>query len=187
MAAPQFVPADPLDDGFVYRSPDHVPEAWTATRPADLGRRPYLGELTRLGHQGPDQGYALLLADKLRGELVLAPGERADDVVRGANVVALRRASLFGRAPVIHDLRLALGLWGFLDPSAPAELVELRQERFRGLADVAHHYDQLRDLADSVPESTLRMTAEQVIGSAKAAWRQLLGAQHLGPGSNRYA
>ena len=67
-----------------------------------------------MGHQGPDQGYALKLAQSFAGRLVLAAGEREDDALAGCCAVALRRASIFGRAPVMHDLRLALELFGFL-------------------------------------------------------------------------
>ena len=42
------------------------------------------------------------------GKLVLTPGEHERDVLAGACAVALKRASLFGRAPVVHDLTVAL-------------------------------------------------------------------------------
>ena len=64
MAAPEFVPVPPALRPRLYRSPDHVPEAWLADRPADIaGRQP---EGRGLGYQGPDQGYALVLAERFR-------------------------------------------------------------------------------------------------------------------------
>ena len=43
--------------------------------------------------------------------------------------LALKRASLFGRAPVVHDLEVAFTIWGFLG-AAPPELVALRRPLF---------------------------------------------------------
>ncbi len=62
----------------------------------------------------------------------------------GCTAVALRRASLFGRAPVIHDLRIAFTIWGYLDAAPPAELVELRRPLFEGVANSLHHYEERR-------------------------------------------
>lgn len=173
MAAPRFAPVSPLDDARGYESPDHVPATWTADRPADVHGRQPTG--ARLGFQGPDQGYALTLAARLRPALHVQPLEDADDAVAGGTAVALRRASLFGRAPVIHDLRIAFTIWGLLDPSPPAELVEIRRALFEGVADTLHHYDQLRAVVDSVPESALRMSPDQVAAGYPAQWRALLG------------
>ena len=66
----------------------------------------------RLGAQGPDQGYALTLANLIAGEIRLQEGERLDDAIRGCLGIALRRASRFGRAPMIHDVRFAFTMWG---------------------------------------------------------------------------
>ena len=41
--------------------------------------------------------------------------------MRGCLNIALKRASMFGRAPVIYDLEFAYSLFGFLG-GAPAEL-----------------------------------------------------------------
>jgi hypothetical protein len=76
---------------------------------------------------------------------------------------------------VIHDLRIALTIWGFLDAEPPAELVQLRRARYEGLANVAHHYAELRALVDSVPEPTLRMAPDAVAGAYPGQWRELLG------------
>ena len=64
MAAPKFAPVAPLDHARGYESPDHVPDTWRADRPAEVqGRQP---SGARLGFQGPDQGYAITLAARLR-------------------------------------------------------------------------------------------------------------------------
>src|SRR5690606_40342592 len=67
--------------------------------------------ISLLGAAGPDQGYGYKLAKRMQDKLQLLPREHATDAVVGALAVALKRASLFGRAPVIHDFRLAYGLF----------------------------------------------------------------------------
>jgi hypothetical protein len=173
MAAPQFVPLDPTEQVRTYGSPDHVPDRWRPERPADLAGRQPGG--SRLGYQGPDQGYGLTLANRFRGKLHLAAGEHEDDAVAGCLGVALRRASLFGRAPVVHDLTIAFTIWGYLDPSPPAELVALRRQAFE---EVRHavHYMEGRAIVDRVPEATLRMSPDQVKAAYPARWRELVGA-----------
>ena len=173
MAAPKYSPVRPLDDPRSYASPDHVPDPWTGGRPADVDGRQPSG--ARLGFQGPDQGYALTLAALVRPDVQTQAGESVDDAVSGCTAIALRRASLYGRAPVIHDLRIGFTIWGFLDPSPPADLVALRRPLFEGVANSLHHYDERRSLVDSVPEATLRMTPDQVRSSYPGSWSALLG------------
>jgi hypothetical protein len=124
-----------------------------------------------LGTQGPDQGYALRLAQFFVDRLHLASGENKGDVMAACLPIAGRRASLFGRAPVIHDLELAFGIWGTL-ADAPADLLDYRRERFFG---AAHDYWRQREIADQVPEATLRLTPATAV-SRLGNWRELLGA-----------
>ena len=77
----------------------------------------------------------------------------------------MRRASLYGRAPVMHDLRIAFTIWGFLDPPRRPSWSTIRRPLFEGVADSLHHYEELRALVDSVPEATLRLTPDQVRSS----------------------
>jgi hypothetical protein len=143
-----------------------------ADRPTDIAGRQPVGP--RLGYQGPDQGYALTLAAHIRDELQVQAGEHVDDTVAGCTAIAMRRASMYGRAPVIHDLRIACTIWGYLDPSPPAELVDLRRPLFAGVANTLHHYDERRALVDSVPEETLRLRPDEVIAAYPSDWRRLL-------------
>jgi hypothetical protein len=173
MAAPEYVPVSPVARPRTYESPDHVPDPWTADRPAEVVGPQPVG--ARFGYQGPDQGYALKLADEqLRPRLHLADGEHAADAVTGCVGIAMRRASMYGRAPTIHDLTIAFTIWGFLDPSPPADLVELRRRVFVGVGHVAHHYAEGRAIVDAVPESTLRMTPAQVRETYPARWQDLI-------------
>lgn len=173
MAAPRYAPAPALDRARVYSSPDVAPDSWVPDRPAEIEGSQPRGE--RLGWQGPDQGYVLTLAARIRNQVELAPGESADDALRGCAAIALRRASMYGRAPVMADLRVALGIWGFLHDSPPTELVSARKVLFEGLGHGAHHYAECRSLVDIVPESTLRMTPDQVLAAMPGSWRELTG------------
>ena len=173
MAAPKFAPESPVGQPRSYESPDHVPRAWAPDRKAEIsGFQP---EGPQLGFQGPDQGYALTLGDRFRDKLQLGAGERADDAIAGCVALALRRASLFGRAPVSPDLTIAFTVWGFLDASPPAELVALRRRLFEGVAN-SHHYTERRALVDAVPEATLRLTPAQIAAAYPERWQELVGA-----------
>ena len=115
----------------------------------------------------------LSLARRFEGQLTLTPGEHEKDALAGAVGVALRRASLFGRAPVVHDLTVALTLWGFL-AEAPKELVAVRKPLFEEVWH-PHHYAELRRIVDLVSEDGLRMTPAQVTELHRSRWRSWLG------------
>ena len=174
MAAPRFAPVPVSEPARSYESPEHVPDSWVPGRKAEIEGRQPTGE--RLGYQGPDQGYVMTLAARARGRVRVQPGENADDALRGCSLIALKRASLFGRAPVVHDLTLALTAWGFLSDNPSADLVEVRRALFGGVRHGAHHYAEGRAIADMFPESTLRMSPADVAARMPAAWRELTGA-----------
>jgi len=164
---PNFVPVVEADQVRRAYQLD-VPGIWTTSRPSELrGTRAPAGAF--LGTPGPDQGFALKLARRFEDRLVLGPGEHAEDAIAGCTAVAMRRSASYGRAPVIHDLTLAFTLWGFL-PGAPADLVVAREPLFRS---ASHHYQVQRTIADAVPESTLRLTPEQV-AERLDDWRSLV-------------
>ena len=175
MAAPKFAPNSSIEEVRSYASPDYVPDPWMPDRPAEIqGRQP---EGDRLGYQGPDQGYVLVLAKLVRERVLAQPGESVDDAIRGSINIALRRASLFGRAPVIHDLTIALTIWGWLDPEPAPELVARRKGLFDGVANTTHHYREGRLIADLVPESALRLDPIRAADlSSSGKWRELTGA-----------
>lgn len=173
MAAPEYVPQKTVRSDKAYTSPPWRPDRWMPERPGEIvthGRQPQGGAL---GVQGPDQGYALKLANLFRGKLHLQPGEREDDALTGGLLVAMRRASLFGRAPVVHDLTIGLTVFGFLDESPDAELVAWRRPRFAEVSS-SHHYVEARALASSVPDEVLRLAPAQVAERHRADWRSLL-------------
>ena len=175
MAAPKFAPVSPTEVVRTYESPEYVPTPWEPDRPAEIVGRQPVGE--RLGYQGPDQGYVLTLAERCRAKVIVSTGESVNDAIAGCVNIALRRASLFGRAPVIHDLTIAFTIWGWLDAKAPAELVARRKELFEGVANTNHHYTEGRRIADLVPEATLRLDpATAASAYADGKWRDLTGA-----------
>ena len=168
MAQPDYVPVTPADR---VRQTERIPPArrWVLSRPGELpGLQQPKGE--SFGSPGPDQGYALMLARRFADKLRLQPGERSEDVVGGAVAVALKRASLFGRAPVVYDLELAYGLFGFLSDAPPAELVTFRKRLFES---AAHDYWEQREIADLVGDDTLRLTPADV-QSRLSEWRSLI-------------
>lgn len=170
MAAPEFVPVDRTRLLRSYESPPRRPDPWLAERPGELPDGQPSGPL--LGYQGPDQGFVLKLARQFAGKLSLTSGEHERDALAGACAVALRRASVFGRAPVVHDLTIALTVWGFLG-DAPPDLVAFRKPLFEEVAH-PHHYTEQRRLVDLVAEDTLRMSPQQVAQAHRADWRSLL-------------
>lgn len=111
---------------------------------------------------------ARTFADKV----VLAQGEDLQDVLVGCALLATRRSSVYGRAPAAPDLRWALELWGFLESSAPTELVAARTQAF---ASVAHHYVSQRALVDRIPPEVLGLTPEAVV-ARRQDWRELTGS-----------
>lgn len=159
MAAPDYVPNDTAPADRHYVSPPRRPQPWLADRPAELTEGQPMG--AGLGVPGPDQGYALRLARRFEDRLALSPGEDMEDAIAGCVGVALKRAALFGRAPVSADLEVAFRVFGFLPPAPEEALVAWRKELFAGVGH-PHHYAEARHLVDMVPEAALRMAPSEV-------------------------
>ena len=169
MPQPDYVPL--FDDSKV-RPAERLPVAdhWMPDRPGEIpAAGPPIGR--HLGSTGPDQGYGLKLARQMLAKAQLAEGEHGEDVMAGCVAVGLKRAAMFGRAPVVYDMELAYGVWGFLD-AAPAELVALRGPLFQG---AAHDYWTQRDIVDRVKEDTLRLAPAEARKQVNV-WRELLNA-----------
>jgi len=170
VAAPEYVPQPAIQHVRSYSSPPRRPGSWRSERPGDLHGSQPRGD--QLGAPGPDQGYIYVLARRFDGRLQLTPGEHATDAVAGCVGVALKRASIYGRAPVMADLTVAFTVWGFLR-EAPQELVDLRRPLFAEIAN-PHHYAEQRRVVDMVPESTLRTTPQEAAEAHQRDWRGLL-------------
>ena len=178
MTQPKFVP---ITEEHEVREVLRIgaPAPWSPHRPGENRPSPRLTRQAGLGVPGPDQGYALELAKRFADQLVLEPGEHSEDVLAGTVGIALRRASIYGRAPVAADIELALRLFGYLGradgTAAPSDLVEFRRGCFAG---AAHDYWRRRALANEVPAETLRLTPAILAERFEADpgfWRELLG------------
>jgi hypothetical protein len=171
MAQPEYVPISDRDRVRV-REGLPVPGRWSPDRVGEVRGEGAPPSGAGFGVAGPDQGYALKLAHRLKPRLVLRPREAVEDVAAGCLGVALKRAALYGRAPVIGDVELAYGLWGFLD-DAPDELVDFRRPLFVG---AAHSYQDQRELAGRASPEVLRLAPGEVRARVLGGgWRALLG------------
>ncbi len=169
------MPIDPTQRVRSYSSPPRRADSWVADRPGDLEGAQPTG--AQLGSIGPDQGYAYRLVGHLDDRLRLGDVDR-HDAVAGGVAVAMKRAALFGRAPVVHDLVAAFTIFGFLDDDPPAELVALRRRLFAQVHS-SHHYVECRQLVDLVPADVLRATPERIASIYGSDWRANLA---LDPG-----
>jgi len=171
MAAPNRVPTSPTQTKH-YQSPPRRDGSWRAQRPGEtIGEAHPTG--SALGNQGPDQGYVLKLTDAFKDRLVLAPGEHVADVIEGAVAVALRRASLFGRAPVSGDVEMGLLAYGYLH-AADDELVALRKPLFAEVHHSTVHYFAAREIAGRVDEAWLRKPLGDAAAELAGDWRVTL-------------
>ena len=153
MAQPPYVPHAAGATARHYTSPPQRQGGWRADRPGELADGPLpAGE--GFGYQGPDQGYALRLARRFVPRLQLRAGEKARDVVAGCVTVAMKRASLFGRAPITSDLQVAFDHWSYLDVGAPIEVVTSRRVLFAGAGGHDGYPIRCR-IADEVPAEAL--------------------------------
>jgi len=181
MAAPEYVPVKPMDDVRTYESPPRRPDSWMPRRPGDLTGENPRGAL--FGNQGPDQGFALVLAKRLVDRLHLDADEKVDDAVGGCLGVGLKRASLLGRAPVIHDMTAAFTIWGFLDPKPHADLVALRKRVFDEVA-LSAHYSERQLIVAAVREDLLRAMHTAIADWYAADWKSLLDLDVLARASH---
>ena len=181
MAAPEYVPAKPMDDVRTYESPPRRPEPWIARRPGELRAGNPRG--VAFGDPGPDQGYCVILAKRLAGNVILQTGEELDDVIAGCVGVGLKRASIFGRAPIIHDMTAAYTIWGFLDPSPDAELARLRKAAFDECA-LPGHYGERRRIVAAVRDDAVRKPHPTIADHYASDWRSLLDPAVLAPAAH---
>ena len=172
MAAPSRVPTSPTAPKH-YASPPRRDDSWRAERPGETIGAPHPTGRA-LGNPGPDQGYVLKLTGAFKDDLVLTSGEHAADAIEGAVAVGLRRASLFGRAPVRDDVELGLLAYGFLG-EAPDELIELRKDLFAEVHHTTVHYFAAREIADRVDDAWLRQPTPAARVAVQNDWRSAFG------------
>src|ERR1700722_17278875 len=105
MTQPKFTPVL-IEDEVRKATKLAVPRPWSPHRPSEFrpGPRPSGGAS---GTPGPDQGYALGLAERLAPTFVLGEHERIEDALAASVAIGLRRAASYGRAPVSGDIEFA--------------------------------------------------------------------------------
>jgi hypothetical protein len=128
-----------------------APRQWFANRPGDIPAGWPTGKL--LGSPGPNVGYALTLANRLRDRFVLAPHEGLEDAIAVVAEIAMRRAAIFGRAPVITDVEFGMEIIGYRGDADP-DFVTWRKRAVRG---AQHNYYERRALVDAIPVDILRL------------------------------
>ncbi len=171
-----------MDDVRTYESPPRRPDSWVPRRPGDLVGANPRGD--RFGHPGPDQGYGLVLAKRLIDRLHLTDGEAVDDVVIGCLHVGLKRASLLGRAPVIHDMTAAYTIWGYLDEKPDGDLLALRKPAFDEVALPLHYAERQRIVA-ATRDEPLRLLHTAIADQHARDWRAFIDADALRPSGHR--
>jgi hypothetical protein len=172
VSAPKFVPTKAVRvTPAVYESPPARFDGWTATRPGDGG----LAEGAQLGSQGPDQGFAYSLVDTVKTKVTLRDDEHWADASILIATIGLRRASIYGRAPAIYDIRFAMALFGYDDASVDEALVDYRRAAAEEVSH-SHHYGRLRDAVDRIGAETLAMRPADVASARAHDWQALVGA-----------
>jgi hypothetical protein len=131
----------------------HMPAAvaWRADRAGDLVAGQPTGNL--LGRPGPNVGYAVTLAERLRDRITLAAHESTADALAVVAELGMKRAASYGRAPTMSDVEVGASLLGYQGDVDPA-FAEWRAVVVHG-AD--HEYGVRRALVDAVSDGVLRM------------------------------
>jgi len=156
------MPTDPFVSPTLEDAPRQAPnlapgvryppaKSWHADRPGDLEAGQPTGRL--LGRPGPNVGYALTLAERLRDRISLGAHESTDDALAVVGEVAMKRAASYGRAPVMTDVDIAATLLGYKGEVDPA-FVRWRAQAVHG---AQHEYERRRSIVDAVPDAVLRL------------------------------
>jgi hypothetical protein len=128
-----------------------APHGWKADRPGDLVAGQPTGDL--LGRPGPNIGYAVTLAARLRDSVQLVPHEHVADALAVIAELAMKRAASYGRAPTMPDVEIAASLLGYHGDVDEA-FASWRRDVVHG-AD--HDYGVRRAIVDAVPDAVLRL------------------------------
>jgi len=165
VSAPNFIPPD-RKSVRGYSSPPRRVDNSKDDRPGELAAGQPKGK--RLGSAGPDQGYAYRLVSEFDDRLMTGSIEK-EDAVSGCVALAMKRASIFGRAPVIHDLTAAFTIYGFLQSDVAPGLVVKREELFPEVRS-SHHYSERRAIVDAVSNSFLKKSLSDIKQDCKNDW-----------------
>jgi hypothetical protein len=150
----------------------HYPPArpWRADRPGDVHGQPPSDSL--LGVPGPDIGYALLLVERVRDRLALAPHEHRADAEAVVGELAMRRASSYGRAPVMADVECSMLVLGYQGGVAP----DFAKWRVLIVSGAHEDYWRRRAICGAVDRDALRLVPAALAPRVTDARRQLFDA-----------
>lgn len=141
--------------------------AWRADRPGDLHGAQPRGEL--LGSPGPNIGYALALVHRVQSRFAVVPHEHAGDAAAVVGEIAMKRASSYGRAPVMADVDCAMLILGYQGGCTP-DFAEWRTAAVEG----AHHeYPRRRAFCDGVSLDALRLAPAALESRVEDVRREL--------------
>ena len=146
-------------------------KGWRADRPGDLSGVAATAGRTLRGTPGPNVGYGYTLTERAHDRFQLAAHEDLHDAMSVVAEIGMKRASAFGRAPVMADIDLAMALLGY-DGSADAAFAAWRAQ---AVHEAGHSYLARRAIVDSVPESTLAKKVAD-LGPDVATWRTAVQA-----------
>ncbi len=147
---------------FVSVSRMNSPPCSVPIPPARIGRQvelPREWPTGRAGSPGPDQGYAMRLVRLYANRIVDDGGVARGDLLRICAATALKRASRFGRGPMMNDAAFAFHLWGFDDIPLSDEYRGARQALLTG---VSHDERLLRDVVDRIDGEMLSARLDEV-------------------------
>ncbi len=172
------MPTDPFVVSDLDETPRHdqnlavgvrvpAPSRWVADRPGDLHGGQPRGAL--LGDPGPNIGYALRLVHRVAERFALAPHEPLDDAMSVVGELAMKRASSFGRAPVMDDVTGAMLLLGYQGGCAP----DFAAWRAVLVAGAHHDYRTRRSLCDAVDLDVLRRAPSTLVDGIESLRRDL--------------
>jgi hypothetical protein len=145
--------------------------AWRPGRPGDLSGGQPSGAL--LGSPGPNVGYALTLARRVRDRLALAPHEDAESALAVVAAIAMRRAAILGRAPVADDVEFAMVLLGYRGGCEP----DFARWRAATIAGAHHEYPRSRQLVDRISSEVMRTTTTELAARAPSVRAELRAAR----------
>ncbi|MBA4809299.1 MAG: hypothetical protein CBC37_00195 [Acidimicrobiaceae bacterium TMED77] len=175
MAAPQYVPT-PVQQDKHYQSSKKTKHNSGISRPAEISVNQ--AHRSGTGNPGPDQGFALRLVKGFKESVYLSASENWSDASEVAVITALKRASLFGRAPCHYDLEAGFCAWGYLDPEPSKDLLEIRETYFPHIGS-SHNYLKRRKVADAVISSALRQSHKEICRTYELDWRNLIDPKEI--------
>ncbi len=151
MAQPNFAPIK-SDNKVSEIQKLNSPNEWKSVRPGELKNKVNLEKKSRFGNPGPDQGYAMVLFKRFTDDIRLSKEEDIHDVQAGVVAIAMKRAAIFGRAPVNKDIEFALNKFDFLK-DIKSDAVKKRRETFKS---AGHEYSKRQDIADMIDEDEMK-------------------------------